>query len=223
MNSRQIETRLKSSLARCPRLNGRDEFIRSAVLVLLQDDGETLRLILQKRHPDIRQGDEICFPGGRIDPDRDPSPEETALRETEEEMGISRTHVRVLGQLDYVIAPTGNLVDAMVGLVELPAGETFHPNADEVSRVLTPELSWFYENPPEIYHVQLHASPVIPGRDGTPRVLFPARELGLPERYHDTWNGARIPVLVYRVDGEVIWGMTARMIRDLVDRIYGAD
>lgn len=222
MNLEQLRQRLTDSLKRQPRLNGRDEFIRSAVLVLLWDHADGIRLILQKRHPDIRQGDEICFPGGHVDPDRDANAVETALRETEEEMGISRKYIRILGQLDYVIAPTGNLVDATVGLVTLPAGVELRPNPMEVTRVLTPELVWFREHGPEIYHIQLQASPEIQTRSGEKRTLFPAAELGLPERYHGTWPGARIPILVYRYDGEVIWGMTARMIRDLVSRVYGS-
>lgn len=221
MKLEQLEKQLAHSLQRSPRLNGRDEFIRSVVMVLLQPSGEDFRLILQKRHPDIRQGDEICFPGGRIDKVLDHSLEETALRETEEEMGISRRHIRVLGQLDYVIAPTGNLVDAWVGIVDLPPEMPLRPNPAEVTAVLTPGLDWFRDNPPEIYHVQLQASSVISNADGTHRVLFPAVELGLPDRYHGTWRGARVPVLVYRLDGEVVWGMTARIIHDLVKRVYG--
>ncbi|MCK5879955.1 MAG: CoA pyrophosphatase [Holophagae bacterium] len=211
---------LKNKLKRCPALNGRNEFIRSAVLALLAKlDGE-YHLIFQKRNPDIRQGDEISFPGGRISKRRDSDVVGTALRETEEEMGISRGRIEVLGDLDFVIAPTGNLVDVVVGLADVSSLSDFKPNVDEVSRIFSVPLSWFRDNPPETYSIQLQAVPEIVHRNGEKEVLFPAKELGLPSRYHGTWSGGRLPVFVYRVDDEVIWGITARIVQDLINRVF---
>ncbi len=211
---------LKDKLKRCPALNGREEFIRSAVLALLARlDGE-YHLIFQKRNPNIRQGDEISFPGGRISKKRDSDVEATALRETEEEMGISRERISLLGNLDFIIAPTGNLVDVVVGLADVCSLSEFEPNADEVSRIFSVPISWFRDNPPETYSLQLQAVPEIRHRNGEKEILFPAKELGLPSRYHGIWTGGRLPVFVYKRDGEVIWGITARIVRDLIRRIF---
>ncbi|NOY22422.1 MAG: CoA pyrophosphatase [Acidobacteria bacterium] len=212
--------KLQEKLKRCPALNGRDAFIRSAVLALLVNlDGE-YHLVFQKRNPNIRQGDEVSFPGGRISKRRDSDVEATALRETEEEMGISRERISVLGSLDFIIAPTGNLVDVVVGLTDVTSLSEFKPNSDEVSRIFSVPLSWFRDNPPETYSLQLQAVPEIMHRDGTKEVLFPTKELGLPSRYHGTWSGGRLPVFVYKWDDEVIWGITARIIQDLVTRAF---
>jgi len=213
--------RLTASLRRCPKLNGREEFIRSAVLALLMRREGSWHMVLQRRHPSIRQGDEICFPGGRIDAGEEGDPVATALRETREEMGIGADRIRVLGLLDYVIAPTGNLVMPVVGSFDGCSLDDFTPNPREVTRIFTVPLDWFREHEPEVYHVQLRAYPEVTGSDGKRKVLFPTRTLGLPERYHRPWNGGRMRVFVYRYDGEVIWGMTARIIMDLMRRVDG--
>ncbi|PJB78134.1 MAG: CoA pyrophosphatase [Acidobacteria bacterium CG_4_9_14_3_um_filter_49_7] len=214
---------LKEKLRRCPVLNGRDAFIRSAVLALLVKlDGE-YHLVFQKRNPNIRQGDEISFPGGRISKKRDNDVLGTALRETEEEMGISRGKISILGNLDFVIAPTGNLVDVVVGVADVRSLAEFEPNSDEVSRIFSVPLSWFRDNPPEVFSLQLQAVPELIHRNGEKEVLFPAKELGLPPRYHGTWKGGRLPVFVYRWDGEVIWGITARIINDLITRLFSVN
>jgi peroxisomal coenzyme A diphosphatase NUDT7 len=212
--------RLNEKLKRCPALNGRNAFIRSAVLALLVKlDGE-YHLVFQKRNPNIRQGDEICFPGGRISKKRDNDVLGTALRETEEEMGISREIISIFGNLDFVIAPTGNLVDVVVGVADVRSLDEFEPNSEEVSRIFSVPLSWFRNNPPEVFSLQLQAVPEIIHRNGEKEVLFPAKELGLPPRYHGTWKGGRLPVFVYRWDGEVIWGITARIVQDLINRLF---
>ncbi len=214
---------LKEKLKRCPELNGKDSFIRSAVLVLLVRLNGTYHLVFQKRNPNIRQGDEISFPGGRISKRRDRNGVETALRETEEEMGIPREKISILGNLDFVIAPTGNLVEAVVGVADVDSLSRFRINSDEVSRIFSIPIVWFRNNPPERYFLQLQASPVITRSDGTREVLFPTQSLGLPPRYHGTWNGGRLPVFVYRWDGEIIWGITARIVYDLITRLFPAE
>lgn len=211
---------LKEKVKRCPALNGREAFIRSAVLALLARLDGDYHLVFQKRNPKIRQGDEISFPGGRISKRRDSDVVGTALRETEEEMGISRKRISVLGNLDFIIAPTGNLVDVVVGVADVTSLSEFKPNADEVSRIFSVPLSWFRDNPPEMYSIQLQAVPEIVHRNGEKEILFPAKELGLPSRYHGTWSGGRLPVFVYRWNGEVIWGITARIVQDLITRLF---
>ena len=81
------------------------------------------------RHPG-----QIGFPGGRREaPDRDPVA--TALRETEEEMGIARAAVEVLGCLPALDSRSGYRIWPVVGL--LPAGQTLHPDPGEVERCFT--------------------------------------------------------------------------------------
>ena len=88
---------------------------RDALTVLLTQRTETL-----SKHPG-----QISFPGGRVDPD-DSGPVETALREAEEEIGLQREHVEVLGFLDGYRTGTGFAITPVVGLVRPDFMLTLH-------------------------------------------------------------------------------------------------
>ena len=71
----------------------------AAVLVpLLRQNGDW-HLLLTRRHADLPEhSGQVAFPGGRSDPG-DTGPEDTALREAQEEIGLAPSDVRILGRL----------------------------------------------------------------------------------------------------------------------------
>jgi 8-oxo-dGTP pyrophosphatase MutT (NUDIX family) len=73
--------------------------------IVLRDDGHTVLLTQRTAHLRDHAG-QISFPGGRVE-EEDPSPVATALRETEEEIGLSRAHVEILGFLPEYRTGTG--------------------------------------------------------------------------------------------------------------------
>jgi 8-oxo-dGTP pyrophosphatase MutT (NUDIX family) len=110
----------------------------AAVLVPLYLDSGELVAVFTERRPDLRRhAGEISFPGGRQDrPDEDLR--ETALREAEEEIGLPRREVELVGALP----PTGTFVTGykihpFVGVIA--PGRAFAPAPAEVAGVL--ELS----------------------------------------------------------------------------------
>ena len=92
----------------------------AAVLVPLVErpDGYTVLLTQRTAHLEHHAG-QISFPGGRVEAE-DPSPVHTALRETEEEIGLDRQHVDVLGFLPEYRTGTGFRVTPVVALVNPP-------------------------------------------------------------------------------------------------------
>ncbi|MEE3247204.1 MAG: CoA pyrophosphatase, partial [Chloroflexota bacterium] len=76
---------------------------------------------------------EISFPGGARDPE-DIDSLATALRETEEEMGIKRGDVTVIGEMDEIVTRSGFVVTVFTGTIEYPY--TFNPSAVEIAEVL---------------------------------------------------------------------------------------
>jgi len=89
----------------------------AAVLVPVVGYGEGERVILTKRTAHLsNHAGQVSFPGGRVDQD-DVDVAATALRETEEEIGLDRSHVSVLGALDPYVTGTGFVVVPVVGLV----------------------------------------------------------------------------------------------------------
>jgi len=93
---------------------------RAAVLVPLvrRPDGLTVLLTQRTEHLNNHAG-QVSFPGGRAEED-DSSPIETALRETEEEIGLTRRHVEIVGVLPDHITASSYLVTPVVGLVTPP-------------------------------------------------------------------------------------------------------
>ncbi len=115
----------------------------AAVLVPLVRRGDQLRVLFTQRtaHLDDHAG-QISFPGGRVEAS-DVSREETALRETEEEIGLDRGAVSVLGRLpDYAI-PSGFRIVPVVGWVEAPFSLTL--DAFEVESVFEAPLAYFLD------------------------------------------------------------------------------
>lgn len=89
----------------------------AAVLVPLVERGDELNVLLTYRSADLEHhAGQISFPGGRLEPD-DPDPESAALRETEEEIGLGREFVEILGRLPDHIIISGFQVTPVVALV----------------------------------------------------------------------------------------------------------
>jgi 8-oxo-dGTP pyrophosphatase MutT (NUDIX family) len=92
----------------------------AAVLVplVMRPEGLTVLLTQRTQHLAAHAG-QISFPGGRQEAiDRDSI--DVALRETEEEVGLPRDHVEVIGRLDTYVTSTGFEVTPVVGLVRVP-------------------------------------------------------------------------------------------------------
>jgi 8-oxo-dGTP pyrophosphatase MutT (NUDIX family) len=98
----------------------------AAVLVAVVDRPEptvilTLRPETMRRHPG-----QVSFPGGRIDPGDD-GPVDAALREAEEEIGLARAHVEIIGLADRYRTVTGFEVTPVLGIVPPDLPLTPHP------------------------------------------------------------------------------------------------
>jgi 8-oxo-dGTP pyrophosphatase MutT (NUDIX family) len=92
----------------------------AAVLVPVVNRDDDLTVLFTKRTSHLQDhAGQISFPGGRAEPD-DPSPRDTALRETEEEIGLAPDRVDILGQLPEYTTVTGYRVTPVVGLVTAP-------------------------------------------------------------------------------------------------------
>lgn len=115
-----------------------DDAHRSSVLVLLfpNEDGK-IELTLTLRTSDINHGGQISFPGGGAEEGE--SVNETALRETHEEIGINPEDVTIVGRLsDLYVNHSNNRVTPVVGFIEERPQFTLNPN--EVEELFTVEL-----------------------------------------------------------------------------------
>ena len=143
------------------------------MLVPLFERGGEAHLLVVLRAQGMRDhSGQVAFPGGKQDPEDD-SLLATALREAEEEIGLARAGVDVLGALDDFPTTTGFVITPFVGWIRADAA--LSPNAGEVSRVIDSPLTAFL---------------------GAPTGTFPR--------------------VGWRLDGELVWGASAAIVRELV-------
>ena len=117
----------------------------AAVLVpLFEREGDTYVWLARRPETMRSHAGQVAFPGGKSDA-ADASLRETALRETEEELGIRADQVDVLGPLDEVLTITGFTIAPWVGWVA--SGAQVRPNAAEVARAFAAPLRAFLEEP----------------------------------------------------------------------------
>lgn len=176
-----------------------------AVLVPLVEKGGELFLLYEVRAKALRrQPGEVCFPGGRMEGNE--TPEECALRETWEELGIPSGCVKLLGRLDFIAHRANFIMYPILGLVDSQAmSPHLRPNPAEVEEVFLVPLSHLLNTAPIEYEYEL-----IP----TPAENFPYELIGIPRDYQ--WQHGSENVPVYPWQGRAIWGLTGRITRNLV-------
>jgi 8-oxo-dGTP pyrophosphatase MutT (NUDIX family) len=109
--------------------------------VVQRPAGLTMLLTQRTDHLSDHAG-QVSFPGGRAE-EHDSSPIETALRETEEEIGLHRRHVEIVGVLPDYLTGTGYRITPVVALVTPPFELAADPN--EVAEIFEVPLSFLMD------------------------------------------------------------------------------
>ena len=136
--------------ARLRALNGReparlpdhavpDHFRRAAVLLLVGCHEDRPCIVLSERAANMRShAAEIALPGGRIEPGE--TPEQAAVREATEEVGVDANAVELFGRLDEAWSKARNHVVPVVGWYDAPL-QDLAPTSPEVARVFFTPLA----------------------------------------------------------------------------------
>lgn len=193
---------------------GQNELKHSVVFIPFLFREGRAHLLFQERAAGIRQGGEICFPGGIFDGEHDSEASDTALRETQEELGIDSSKLALDSQFHSLITSNGYWIDIFIGRLLVSSLEELNPNPEEVARVFTIPLRELAAMPPKVYPIRITAH----GEDRNGQVHFPAEKLNLPERYWNSWDVATRNVYLYKTDDGPIWGITAEILKALLDQ-----
>jgi 8-oxo-dGTP pyrophosphatase MutT (NUDIX family) len=191
---REILTHTQEQIKKyCPPLPGDVENTRkpAAVLIPLFLDQGIWKMLFIKRTQieNDRHSGQIAFPGGRAD-QRDSSLLETALRETEEEIGIKPADVKILGQACSITTVTDYEITPYVGI--LPWPYPLQLSKIEVEKILLIPIVWLMDK--KNYQVKKWKSPARPDKG--------------------------IPVIFYNdFEGEMLWGATAQIVVDFLELI----
>lgn len=146
MGSDELVDRVEQALADyTPRKVENPRAAPAAVLVLIHPRNGEPHVIFTERtkHVEHHKG-QMSFPGGACD-DSDDCHETTALRETWEEIGVEREHVRVIGSLDDMVTISNFRVTPFVGVLEFEGAYPYSINDHEVARVVEVPLSFLLE------------------------------------------------------------------------------
>jgi 8-oxo-dGTP pyrophosphatase MutT (NUDIX family) len=163
-----ISQRLNAAIAGNPSSDGFSEVELTeearlkcaAVLIPLVWQDEEWHLLYTRRTDTVESHKgQVSFPGGACD-EGETTPEQTALREAEEEIGLYPADVKVLGKLSTLITITYFRITPVVGVVRWPA--VFRVGEHEVARIFTIPLGWL-ANPSNRWEFL---------RPGTPRSLI---------------------------------------------------
>lgn len=159
----------------------------AAVLIPMLFAAEGWELLYTRRNSDLPEhSGQVSFPGGRSDPE-DANPEETALREAYEEIGLSPADVRLLGRMNDFLTVTNYLVTPVIGVIPWPYQLQL---ADyEVSRAFTIPLSWLADP----VNLEMHQRSLPEPHNPVPVIYF------------------------HEYDGEVLWGASARFTVRLIE------
>jgi 8-oxo-dGTP pyrophosphatase MutT (NUDIX family) len=163
----------------------------AAVLALLVPGAgkADVGLVLIERALGLRaHAGQLAFPGGKPEP-HDASLAHTALRETEEEVGLDRRVPELLGRLDPVPTPTGFMIVPFVAWA--PARWRPQPTSPEVRKVFVAPLARLAD--PQVHRI----------------AGFRA------------WRGHRYEMHEFAIHEPPLWGATARMVWDLLERLRG--
>lgn len=163
--------------------------LRAAVIVPIVRYAEPAIVFVRRGAHLRRNPGQVAFPGGAVDPE-DADERAAALREFEEELGVARERVRVVGRLDDVVTLAINAhVTPYVGLIEPPVA--FVPDGHETASVHEVPLAALYA--PGALH------------EGDERVFHEGKRYTVR-----TW--------MFDHDGLHVWGATGRMLLEFVQR-----
>lgn len=159
----------------------------AAVLCLLYPNEIDAHIVLTKRPDKLRShSGQVSFPGGSLDEGE--TLQETALRETCEEIGVPSCAITIVGKLtDIYIPPSDFEVHPFVGVIE--NRPKYIPNPAEVEVILEPTIS---------------------------HLLNPAT-IKTFRRKFDQWS-LPVNIPYFDVEGHVVWGATAIMLSEFLER-----
>ncbi|MGC8578867.1 MAG: NUDIX hydrolase [bacterium] len=157
---------------------------RAAVLAIFYNTPEETQLIFTKKAQGIGyHSDQVSFPGGSVE--NNETPLQAALRETEEEIGIHRKDLDIIGRFHDDSVPISKYIVTPYAAA-LKTKPEFKLQASEVKEVFTVPFKYFLD--------ELNYTPQV--------VVIQGNEL--------TVDG-------YKYENHIIWGLTCRFIRTLVE------
>lgn len=175
-----------------------------SVLIPFIEMKDRLYILFEERSAYMKsQPGEICFPGGEVE--NGENAETAAIRETEEELGIKCEKVSIVGRGDTLFGYANYTLETTIASIDLDALYELELSKNEVEQVLLLPFDEFVSNSPEMYKHRI-----------IPEIKdFPYEAVDIKEDYE--WRIGDWEIPIYRINGRIIWGLTARIMKQIVD------
>ncbi len=193
------ESFIKSKLFECDspsRISLKDDFFTSSAVLfsIIPYKDEPYDLILIHRsNLGTRHRGEMSFPGGKFEGDKDVSLRDTALRETEEEIGVSKENIKIIGCLDDFPTMTKYIITPFVATID--KNQKLTRQESEVQRIIKIPIDFFTSK------TKFREQAIDVDGNKFPVFYF---------NYIDQGNGQKYTV----------WGATAYMIVTFIETLY---
>ncbi len=187
-------------------INGHNEMFKSSVLIPLVEKDDFLYILFQVRSKELKfQPNEISFPGGKFEKE-DKNPKETAIRETCEELGLKKDDIHIICEQNTFIAPFNMIIHPFLGIIK--NFENIKINKSEVDHIFLVPVDFFLKTEPSIYDTKVNI---------TPFSDFPYKLIPQGKSY--TFKEGHYDVLFYEYKNYVIWGITAKIVKDFINEL----
>ena len=183
-----------------------EDFKEFSVFVPLVEINNELQVLFEVRSHNLSQPGEVSFPGGQIEEDEDAYI--AGLRELEEEIGIKSSKVEKISQLDYFATPFNFVIYPFLVYINDFDEKDLKINSDEVAEVFYVPIKYFFEYEPLKYKINVK---MIPPED------YPYHLIPNGKNYN--WRKGFYRTYFYIYGKRVIWGLTARIIKDFINEI----
>ncbi|MDF2591842.1 MAG: hydrolase [Clostridia bacterium] len=173
----------------------------SVLIPIVNYNGQNSILFQVRSESLLKQPSEICFPGGRIESDE--TPIQAAVRETCEELLIKEDNLKVLGELDTLVTPFNTIIYPFAAYL-YDYQNTY--SKFEVQEVFYIPIEFLKDYEPKCSNLSVNMEPC-----GD----FPFEKVQGGMDY--PWAKGIYPVYFYEYKGKIIWGITARILKNFIE------
>ncbi len=202
MDTNKIRKKLEKNKAKAS-----DNLLRSSVLLPIMDVKGESHLLFQVRSHNLKnQPGEICFPGGKMEPGE--THRQSAIRETMEELNIQKKNIEIIGDLKPMITVFNMIIYPYCAILHDINFHDINYNREEVESIFTVPLSSLKKQNPLAHKLKVHT---------TPKDNFPYHLIQQGKDYN--WGLRDYYIYFYTYKEYVIWGITARILKNFLDMI----
>lgn len=200
MNIEEIRNKIKNNQHY---INGWERMKRSSIIIPLVKINNEVFILFEVRAKKLNsQPGDICFPGGKID--NNETPKKAALRELFEELGIK--NIEIIKELDTVVRYDGIIIHPYLGIINNI--EEININESEVDHVFYVPLNYLLEHTPLEVNSKIN---IERSEDFPYDLIVNKKKYKFREANHRS--------LFYKYENYNIWGITAEMLKNFLEKL----